>query len=179
MDCLKFCFGSSIGEVAQIGVKGTAIIGKNILKEGAEEGAKQIVKASSEVALEPIKYLIGLLAKSTIKSEAGEGIKYIPIIGTIIGGILASVINTICTSSLCYKCQQYYEKKIVDNFGLNFLKNRMKSFKNLYFELVKFKDEEFNNNNKIEYIICKKPDIEMQDVENVIHSIKHPNLEQK
>ena len=144
IDCLKYCFGSSIVEVAQIGVEGASIIGKNILKEGAEQGVKQLVKTSSKATLKPLNYLIELLAKYVIKSGTREEIKAIPILGTIIGGILASSINTINTSTLCYKCQKYYEKKVLDDLGLNFLKNRIECFKNLYLKLVEFADIKFN-----------------------------------
>ena len=161
LKCLKYCFGSSVGELTQAGTKGAALIGKNILKEGVEEGSKQLIKVSSESALKPINYLIELLAKSTIKSEAGEGVKTIPIIGTIIGGILSSVINTITTSTLCYKCQKYYEQQILDNFGLNFLKNRIEIFYNLIIKLGQIEDGEYN---EIQYFICKEPNEKEKEI---------------
>ena len=163
--CLQYCFGSSIGEFAQVGTKGAALIGKNILKEGAEEGAKQLIKTSSKSALKPINYLIELLAKSAAKSEAGEGLKTVPIIGTIIGGILSSVINITTTSTLCYKCQKYYEQEIIDNFGLNFIRNRIEIFTNLFMKLSQFEDKEYN---EIEYIICKEPNAKIEEIADLI-----------
>ena len=136
LDCLKACFGSSVGESAQIVSEGGVIIGKEMIEKGASISVNQLMK-----------YLPNLAAKLT----TSEISKSIPIIGTIIGGLISSVVNTTTTATLCYKCQKYYEKQVEETQGLYFLKNRIESFKNLCNKLDDIND---SSNESIEYIEC-------------------------
>lgn len=137
LDCLQECYGSSVGESAQIVAEGGVILGKEAIEKGATISVKQLMK-----------YLPSLAARTT----SSEISKSIPIIGTIIGGVISSVVNTTTTATLCYKCQKYYEKQLEETQGLYFLKNRIESFKYLCNELDNIKDE---INDSIEFIECK------------------------
>lgn len=135
-DCLQACFGSSVGESAQIVAEGGVRIGKEAIEKGATITVNQLVK---------------LMPKITTKMTTAEIAKSIPILGTIIGGLISSVVNTTTTATLCYKCQKYYEKQIEETQGLFFLKNRIESFKNLCNKLDDIRDE---STESIEFIEC-------------------------
>lgn len=136
LDCLQDCYGSSVGESAQIVAEGGVIFGKEMIEKGTTISINQL-----------LKYMPNLAARLT----TSEISKSIPIIGTIIGGLISSVVNTTTTATLCYKCQKYYGKQIEETQGLYYIKNRIESFKNL---CNKFDEINNNSNESTEFIEC-------------------------
>ena len=69
-----------------------------MLEKLAKVGGEELIKIAIRSAFRPYKYL----------SKAAEGTKSVPLIGTIIGVIISSTVNTLTTATLCHKVIFFY-----------------------------------------------------------------------
>ena len=111
-----------------------------------KQGFKTIFKGVTEEVIDgATEQTIKTVVKEVIK-EAGEkgsssAIKAIPVIGTIIGGLISAAINAGFTASMGKGTMKLFEDKLLgDDNGYSFLINRIKGYLNI-FEQIKYYSE--------------------------------------
>ena len=63
-------------------------------------------------------------------------IKYIPVVGTIIGGFTSSLINAGFTANFGRNCFKSFEKNLLGNdHGFTYLKNRIDIYKDIFSQI--------------------------------------------
>ena len=89
----------------------------------------------SRLIKEVSKEIISEVTESGLK-KTSELIKYIPVVGTIIGGFASSLINAGSTANFGINCSKSFEKNLLGNdHGFTYLKNRIDIYKDIFSQI--------------------------------------------
>ena len=89
----------------------------------------------SRLIKEVSKEIISEVTESGLK-KTSEFIKYIPVVGTIIGGFASSLINAGFTANFGKNCLKSFEKNLLGNdHGFTYLKNRIDIYKDIFSQI--------------------------------------------
>ena len=89
----------------------------------------------SRLIKEVSKEIISEVTESGLK-KTSELIKYIPVVGTIIGGFASSLINAGFTANFGKNCLKSFEKNLLGNdHGFTYLKNRIDIYKDIFSQI--------------------------------------------
>ena len=96
-----------------------------------------------EVAKEIVSEVIESELKKTSVKKTSEFIKYVPGVGTIIGGIASSLINAGFTANFGRNCLKSFEKNLLGNDnGFTYLKNRIDIYKDIFSQILSLSEKE-------------------------------------
>ena len=111
------------------------------------------------VIKEASKEIVSEVMENGLK-KTSEFIKYVPVVGTIIGGIASSLINAGFTANFGRNCLKSFEKNLLGNDnGFTYLKNRIDIYKDIFHKFYlypKKKIEILKLNKKLIHHIYKK-----------------------
>ena len=128
--------GCTLGDAAiNAGVQGAMKITGQGFKTVFKEVAEEVIDDAAEQTIKAI-------TKEILKGAGEKGstsiVKVVPVIGTILGGLVSAGINAGFTALMGERAMKLFEEKLLgDDNGYSFLVNRIKGYLNI-FEQIKF-----------------------------------------
>ena len=105
---------------------------QKIKKETIKMGAKFGVGGGAFALKEIIIAVTKEIGKRAGMAGAGEALKFVPILGTLIGGMISASLNAGLTVSVGKNSLELFEKKLMDDNGAGFLWKRLKVYTNIF-----------------------------------------------
>lgn len=132
--------------------EGGEVIGKEIGKQLATETGEEIGKmTTSQITKEIATELIKQSGKTSSAETVGETSKFIPLIGTIIGGTISGSLNLASTVGMGLAVKKFFKYMVCLTAGANYILNKKKNIDKI-FEYI---EKVIQNNielTKIDYI---------------------------
>jgi len=126
--------GCSLGDMAiNGGIQSSMEITKQGFKTVFKEAAEEVV---DDVAEHTVKTVVKEVLKEGGEKGTSGIIKFIPGVGTLIGGLVSAAINGGFTVSMGLGTMKLFENKLLgDDNGYTFLINRIKRYQNIFSQL--------------------------------------------
>ena len=137
---------------SEITKEGSEIIVKEIGKKFTTEAGEEIGKiTTSKITKEIATELMKQSGKTTATESAAETSKFIPIIGTIVGGTISGTINFSSTLVMGLKVRKFFRHLVLLTSGAGYIINKKKIIDEIFEYMEKNINNEINQT-KIEYI---------------------------
>ena len=145
---LQFLFGSGVniaGDAAEIGTK-------NAIQFLGKETVEKIAKVTIDISKKTTQMVVNEIT-TTLFQYSSQGAakwlasasKFVPVAGSILGGLISGGINYFTTKIMGERCIKYYESLLKKSGGANFYIARRKSYVNL-FNFIQDLENHFKNN---------------------------------
>lgn len=133
--------GCSLGDIA---INGGLQSSMEITKQGFKTVFKEVTE---EVVDDVTEHTVKAVVKEVLKESGEKGtsgiIKFIPGVGTLIGGLVSATINGGFTVSMGLGTMKLFENKLLgDDNGYTFLINRIKRYQNIFSQLKYYSEKE-------------------------------------
>ena len=133
--------GCSLGDIA---INGGLQSSMEITKQGFKTVLKEVTE---EVVDDVTEHTVKAVVKEVLKESGEKGtsgiIKFIPGVGTLIGGLVSATINGGFTVSMGLGTMKLFENKLLgDDNGYTFLINRIKRYQNIFSQLKYYSEKE-------------------------------------
>lgn len=132
--------GCTLGDVAvNASVQSAMDLTKQGFKTVFKEAAEEVIDDTTEQGVKAI-------VKEVLKEggqKSSSAVKFIPGIGTLIGGLVSASINAGFTASMGKGTMKLFEDKLLgDDNGYTFLINRIKSYQNIFNQFKYYSEKE-------------------------------------
>ncbi len=128
------------------------IIGKEIGKQIPTEAGEEIGKmTTSKITKEIATELIKQSGKSSVAESAAETLKFIPIIGTILGGTISGTINLSSTVGMGLAVRKFFKYLVCLTVGAGYILNKKKIIDEIFEYIERVISGEINLS-RIEYV---------------------------
>lgn len=132
--------GCTLGDVAvNASVQSAMDLTKQGFKTVFKEAAEEVIDDTTEQGVKAI-------VKEVLKEggqKTSSAVKFIPGIGTLIGGLVSASINGGFTASMGKGTMKLFEDKLLgDDNGYTFLINRIKSYQNIFNQFKYYSEKE-------------------------------------
>ena len=134
--------------------EGGEILGKEITKKIVSETGEEIGKrTSTQVAKEIAEELVKQSGKKTATANLAETSKFIPIIGTIIGGAISGSINLGTSVGMGLSVRKFFRYLVCLNAGSGYILSKKENIDRI-FSYIERRIEADSKWNKVNYIEC-------------------------
>ena len=139
-----------VGDAAEIGAKNALEFGGKYATEKIAKVTIEISKKTTQKVVKEITTVLLNYSSKTASALIASGSKIIPVIGSILGGLISGAINYFTTDIMGKKCMEYFENLLKKTGGADFYITRKNIYKNLFAFIEEM--ENINENFEIERI---------------------------
>ena len=133
--------GCTLGDVA---VNASFQSAMDLTKQGFKTVFKEVSEeVIDDTAEQGVKAIVKEVLKEGGEKTSSSAVKFIPGIGTLIGGLVSASINAGFTTSMEKEKIKLFENKLLgDDNGYTFLINRIKSYQNIFNQFKYYSEKE-------------------------------------
>ena len=133
--------GCTLGDVA---VNASVQSAMDLTKQGFKTVFKEVSEeVIDDTAEQGVKAIVKEVLKEGGEKTSSSAVKFLPGIGTLIGGLVSASINAGFTTSMGIGTMKLFEDKLLgDDNGYTFLINRIKSYQNIFNQFKYYSEKE-------------------------------------